>query len=86
MITESPDHATVLVDSEGKATWQFQVFIDAVVGELNRNDAIYSVATVPPVDKNEGRLIYVSDESGGATMAFSDGTDWRRVQDRAIIS
>jgi hypothetical protein len=28
----------------------------------------------------------VSDESGGATVAFWDGTDWRRVQDRAVVS
>lgn len=33
-----------------------------------------------------GGLIYVSDESGGAVPAFSDGTDWRRVTDRAIVS
>jgi hypothetical protein len=31
-------------------------------------------------------LIYVSDETGGATVAFSDGTDWRRVQDRAVVA
>lgn len=31
-------------------------------------------------------LIYVSDETGGATIAFSDGSQWRRVQDRAVIS
>jgi len=31
-------------------------------------------------------MIYVSDESGGATLAFSDGLVWRRVQDRAVIS
>lgn len=31
-------------------------------------------------------LIYVYDESGGPTLAFSDGTNWRRVQDRAIVS
>lgn len=33
-----------------------------------------------------GRQIYVSDETGGATVAFSDGTNWRRVQDRAVVS
>ena len=33
-----------------------------------------------------GGMVYVSNESGGATMAFSDGTNWRRVQDRAIVS
>lgn len=31
-------------------------------------------------------LIFVSDEVGGPTLAFSDGTNWRRVQDRAIVS
>ena len=32
------------------------------------------------------RLVYVTDETGGATPAFSDGTDWRRVSDRAAVS
>lgn len=45
----------------------------------------YTVATVPSA-ATAGGLIYVSDEAGGATLAFSDGTNWRRVQDRAIIS
>lgn len=31
-------------------------------------------------------LIYVSNESGGPTIAFSDGTNWRRVIDNAIVS
>lgn len=31
-------------------------------------------------------LIFVSDDTGGAIVAFSDGTNWRRVTDRAIIS
>lgn len=33
-----------------------------------------------------GATIYVSNESGGAVVAFSDGTNWRRVTDRAIVS
>lgn len=33
-----------------------------------------------------GQMIYVSNESGGATMAFSDGSNWRRITDRAIVS
>lgn len=33
-----------------------------------------------------GDLIYVSNESGGAVPAFFDGTNWRRVTDRAIVS
>jgi hypothetical protein len=31
-------------------------------------------------------MIYVSDETGGAVLAFSDGTNWRRVTDRNIVS
>lgn len=44
----------------------------------------YTVATLPA--QQEGALIYVSNEAGGKTMAFSDGTNWRRVQDRAVVS
>lgn len=44
----------------------------------------YTVATLPA--QGAGKLIYVTDESGGAVPAFSDGTDWRRVTDRAIVS
>ena len=52
----------------------------------------FTVATLPdPADydpETNGRaaFVYVSDESGGATLAFSDGTDWRRVQDRAVVT
>lgn len=49
--------------------------------------ASFTVATVPSaVDEGAGTLIYVSDEAGGATVAFSDSVDWRRMADRAIIS
>lgn len=47
--------------------------------------AVYTVTTLPSADP-AGQLIYVSDESGGATPAFSDGTNWRRVADRAVVS
>jgi hypothetical protein len=33
-----------------------------------------------------GAILYVSDEAGGAVLAFSDGTNWRRVTDRAVVS
>lgn len=46
----------------------------------------YTVATLPSAAENTGLCVFVSDEAGGATMAFSDGTDWRRVQDRAVVS
>jgi hypothetical protein len=46
----------------------------------------YTVAGVPAASANARRMIYVSDETGGAVPAFSDGTDWRRVTDRVVIS
>jgi len=46
----------------------------------------YLVAAVPSAALYEGNIIYVSNESGGAVIAFSDGVNWRRCTDRAIIS
>ena len=46
----------------------------------------YTVATLPDAATWVRGLIYVSNEAGGATVAFSDGTNFRRVQDRAIVS
>ncbi|MCP4612093.1 MAG: hypothetical protein GY845_25630 [Planctomycetes bacterium] len=62
------------------------LFISFIVSENGYPQApTYTVATLPGVGGGGG-LIYVSDETGGATLAFSDGTNWRRVQDRAIVS
>ena len=47
---------------------------------------VYTVATLPSASTYTGRLIRVSDETGGHTVAFSDGTSWRRVQDRSVVS
>lgn len=33
-----------------------------------------------------GQFVFCSNESGGSIPAFSDGTNWRRVSDRAIIT
>lgn len=46
----------------------------------------YTVGTLPAASSHTGKMVYVSNESGGATMAFSNGTNWLRVQDRAIVS
>lgn len=46
----------------------------------------YTVSTLPSASAGAGQAIYVSDESGGAVLAFSDVTNWRRVTDRAVVS
>ena len=46
----------------------------------------YTVATVPAVSP-AGQLIYVSNgAAGSAIMAFSDGSNWKRVDTGATIS
>ena len=46
----------------------------------------YTVSGVPDATAYIGHMVYVSNETGGSVMAFSDGTNWRRVTDRAVIS
>lgn len=46
----------------------------------------YTVATVPSAATYVKGMIYVTDDVGGGIVAFSDGTNWRRVTDRAIVS
>lgn len=46
----------------------------------------YTVAQAVALSATTGSAIYVSDEVGGATLAFYDGANFLRVQDRAIIS
>lgn len=37
-------------------------------------------------DTGAGAILHVPDEAGGAVLAFSDGTNWRRVTDRDVVS
>ena len=46
----------------------------------------YTVSTLPTASTYPRGVIYVSDETGGATLAFSDGSVWRRVQDRSQVA
>ena len=46
----------------------------------------FTVATLPSAPDNPQMMVYVSNETGGAVPAFSDGTNWRRVTDRAIVA
>lgn len=39
-----------------------------------------------PDASTPGRMIYVSDSKFGSCMAFSDGSNWRRSDDRSIIT
>lgn len=47
--------------------------------------ASFNVAALPSAT-SPGELIFCPDETGGATILFSDGTNWRRVQDRSVAA
>lgn len=47
----------------------------------------YAKASLPSASgEGAGAIVHVSDEAGGAVLAFSDGTNWRRVTDRAVVT
>jgi len=95
-ITTLPDHGSPMVIAEdGKtapASDVLQTFFDDLVlkmdtllGDQGLNLPSYAVANVPTATPFAG-LIFITDEAGGSVPAFSDGTNWRRVTDRAIVS
>jgi len=45
----------------------------------------YTVATLPAT-ASAGDLVLCTDETGGATVVFYDGSAWRRMADRAVAS
>jgi hypothetical protein len=92
-ITTKPDRGESLVDPAGLITERFQLFLDDLEDRVNRflvGDAVivpeYTVAGVPTASDWDNGVIIVSNETGGRTLATSDGTDWRRVSDGAVIS
>lgn len=48
--------------------------------------ARFSKTDLPDAARWQGAWIYVSDATGGAVPAFSNGTDWLRSDTSAVIS
>ena len=89
-LVTKPDAGTIITE-EDVASVTLQAFFDELVLKLNTNLlgaqvglTSYTVATLPTV--TTPGMIFVSDETGGAVLAFSDGTNWRRCTDRVIVS
>jgi hypothetical protein len=56
-----------------------------VAGQIRTNPS--SKATLPAANAvGAGTIAYVSDDIGGPVLAFSDGSQWRRVTDRQVVS
>jgi hypothetical protein len=70
----------------GQTLVGFKTWITRLTAFINRPTLpSYTVAKAPS-DGRTGQMILVTNEAGGAVPAFHDGTNWRRVTDRAIIS
>ena len=95
IVTKPDAKSPIIIVGEGGigvATDTLQTFFDDI--ELRLNAALlgsrvrlesYTVAGLPPPAEGVG-VAFVTDEVGGPTLAFSDGTNWRRTTDRAVVS
>lgn len=70
-----------------------QAFDDAALTNLRRGQPVKlpqaTVAQLTDAKYRAGaaaRFVFVTDEAGGPTPAYSDGTDWRRTSDGAVVS
>ena len=65
---------------------QVERVLNGIVADINASPVrAYTVTTLPSPTETK-RIILVLDETGGAVLAFNDGTDWRRVTDRAVVA
>jgi Protein of unknown function (DUF2793) len=82
--TTGDDDFHFKVSNDG-TTWHESIVISAATGVPRL--PIIAKATLPSaVTAAAGATVMVPDEAGGAVLAFSDGTSWRRVTDRAVVS
>lgn len=81
-----PQPGERIADDRGLVTRFWLQLLRSLVGRVNSPVApSYTVATLP-ADAQSGALAFVTDETGGAVLASFDGSDWRRVTDRAVCS
>lgn len=89
MISGGATGNAVSISTNGSDSNRSITLTAAGTGTINVSNplklATYTVAALPSAATSD-LLIMVSNESGGKVPAFSDGTNWRRVTDRAIVS
>ena len=96
-IVSKPQHGEPIADEAGIPTHNMQNHLDDLTQRLNENLLgvagwlpSYLVANLPVAadlpNATEAWMIFVTNETGGSIPAFWDGTAWRRVTDRAVVS
>jgi hypothetical protein len=72
------------IQADGTLWLEWITFFNRLTRAVNGLQSV-TVAKLPE-PAPAGKMIFVSDEAGGAVVAFSDGSDWRRMTDRAVVS
>jgi len=99
-IVTKPSLGSPIGNVDGKpvmASPALQNHFDELTQRLNENllgtaswIPSYTVATLPASgdlpDPAEAWMAFVTNETGGSVPAFWDGTNWRRVTDRALVT
>lgn len=60
--------------------------VDEIINDAPMQLVSKTVTELGTLVASVGSIVYCTDEVGGATIAFYDGSDWRRVSDRAVVS
>ena len=71
--------------SANGTTWREALVLTAATG-TPRVPSVAKGSLPSAATATAGAIVHVPDESGGAVLAFSDGANWRRVTDRAVVS
>jgi hypothetical protein len=78
------DNLHIKVSTDG-TTWRDALVVTAATG-TPRVPSLAKSALPSAATSGAGALVHVTDEAGGAVLAFSDGSNWRRVTDRVVVS
>lgn len=79
---------TTLIEEPGDPsdTLSIRTWLQRATSLFNRPRLpAFTVVSLPSTAK-AGQMAYVSNEAGGAVPAFFDGTQWRRITDRNVVS
>lgn len=60
--------------------------VDEIINDAPMRLVSKTVSDLSLLVSSIGSIVFCTNESGGATVAFYDGSNWRRISDRAVVS